>query len=166
MFDTLKRCLAPVGQDLTNFVITVSDKHPATVTSVLALNERSPVSSSMLAWIEDGSGKLVPIPSGVKPSKSSQGRDTFPFKVPRGFPLTPLEGSLLKYVVISCGKPCFEWPEEVFLITALAGMERKGYIRRKSDPLRFYPTKEGASLFTWLNRLVEHWRLQASGELV
>ena len=90
------------------------------------------------------------------PTAISRVPKTFPFELPPGFPLTPLEASVLFYLKDHPGVDYEKWPGDVKVPRTVENMRRKRYIRRKYEPTRYFLTREGTGLVTWLNRLLEH----------
>jgi len=81
---------------------------------------------------------------------------TFPFEIPPGFQITPLEASILAFIKANPGLDYERWPKAVKVPRTVENMRRKQYIRRKYEPTRYFLTREGTGLVTWHTRLLEH----------
>jgi hypothetical protein len=82
-------------------------------------------------------------------------RRTFPFELPPGLRVTPLEADILSFIYNNPGVPYADWPKEVRILRTLENMCRKRYLRRKQSPTRYFLTREGGGLVTWIARLRE-----------
>jgi hypothetical protein len=83
---------------------------------------------------------------------------TFPFELPPGLQVTPLEAEILNYLKLNPGTDYEKWPKAVRVPRTVENMRRKQYIRRKYEPTRYYLTREGTGIVTWLSRLLEQSR--------
>lgn len=88
-------------------------------------------------------------------STSRRTTRTFPFEPPPGLGVKPLQADVLEFIGQHPGQKYDTWPETFRLARLVERLHRDKLVRRKYYPTRYYLTREGSGLVSWIKRLRE-----------